>query len=147
MSIEEGIAYEETVALLSEHHLFLQADTAHAEHPRRSFVPREAFYVFMALGAEIVSDVLVETKVELRTVLYDGLIERGEQHMILVVQRIYGNNEQAMILADVAAYERGGAIRAGLSRQQELFSQRILEVRHLRFVEFKIGHRLMLFFW
>ena len=66
--------------------------------------------------------------------------------MVLVVEGVNGDNEQAMVLADVAAYERGGAIRTGLCRQQELLAERVLKVGHLRFVEFKIGHRLTVIF-
>ena len=146
VGIEQGVADEEAVGLAAEHHFLLHADTADTENPCGSLLPSETFYVFVALGAEVVSDVFVETEVELRTMLYDGLVERREQHMVLVVEGVNGDNEQAMVLADVAAYERGGAIRTGLCRQQELLAERVLKVGHLRFVEFKIGHRLTVIF-
>ena len=59
----------------------------------------------MAFGAVVFSLIFVEAEVELSTVLDDGLVERGEKHVVLVVQFRYGDDEQTIVLSDITPYE------------------------------------------
>ncbi len=64
----------------------------------------------MTLRAEIVALVLMESEIELSTVLNHRTVERRQKNMILVIELWYGNNEQTMILTRIAVNECRTAI-------------------------------------
>jgi hypothetical protein len=54
----------------------------------------------------VVALILVESKIEFCTMLDDGHVKRTQQHVVFVVQLRNGNDQQTMILSDVAVYNR-----------------------------------------
>ena len=104
VGVDEGVAQQDSVFIVLEHHFFPQQ---HASHPIQGcghLVAVKLPDVLVSFGAEVVALVLVQSEVELRSMLNHGDIERREQHMVLVVQFGYWHDQQAMILASVAVY-------------------------------------------
>ena len=64
----------------------------------------------MTLGAVVVALVLVESEVELGTVLNNRTVKRREQDVVLIVQFRYGNNEQTVVFSGVAVNECRAAV-------------------------------------
>ena len=61
----------------------------------------------MTLGTEVVALILMETQVELGSMLYHCHVERRKQYMVLVVELGNGHDKQSMILASVTLYHGG----------------------------------------
>ena len=141
VGFEQRVANEEPIALVAEDDLLLQHHTADAVDPSGHFVPLEALDVFVAARAVILAYVFMQAEVELRAVLHDGFVERGEEHVVLVVDGGHGHDKEAVVFADVAPRECGRAVGARLVGEQEFLHQGFLQVGHLRFVETKEGHR------
>jgi ribosomal protein L35AE/L33A len=66
----------------------------------------------VTLGAEVVALILVESKIELGTVLNYRTVERRQQNVVLIIKLRYGNNEQTVIFARIAVYQRRRTIGA-----------------------------------
>jgi hypothetical protein len=66
----------------------------------------------VSVRTEIVALILVESQVEFRSVLDDRTVERRQEHMVLIVELWYRNNQQTVILARVAVHKRRTAISA-----------------------------------
>ena len=77
----------------------------------------------MSVGAIGATLVAVQSQVERRSVLYDRLVERGQQHVVAVVERWDGNDQQAVLLAGVAANNGGAVIGPRLIGAQHLLGQ------------------------
>ena len=60
--------------------------------------------------------------------------------MILLVKTRDGDDQQAVVLAYVAAHQRGGAVRPRTVGDEQLLVEGVLQVGHLRFVKFQIAH-------
>ena len=60
----------------------------------------------MSVRAVDIPLVLVNAKIELCTMLDDGAVERGQKHMVLIVEFRNRNNEKAMIFSGVAVHNR-----------------------------------------
>ena len=105
VGIEERIADMDTVDVALEDDFLLQEHAAHAVGPSGHLLPLEADDVLVAFGAVVFSLILVEAEVELSAVLDDGLVERGEKHVVLVVQFGNGDDEQTIVLTDITPYE------------------------------------------
>ena len=104
--VKQCVAYEHTVVEVLEHFFFLQYHSAHAVYGGWNLVPRTLAYVFMAVRAEHSASISVQSEVEFRSVLYDCLVERRQEHMIFVVDFGHWHHEQAVILACVAIHNR-----------------------------------------
>ena len=87
----------------------------------------------MTLRAVVVALILVESEIELSTVLNHRTIERREQHMVLIVQLRYGNNEQTVILTRVTIYKRRSTVGARTVCSKQFTTERLLQVGHYRF--------------
>ena len=74
--VDEGVAYEDTVLIVLEHHLFLEHYTSHPVNRGGHLVAVELADVLMTFGAVVVALVFVESEVELRTVLHHRDVER-----------------------------------------------------------------------
>jgi hypothetical protein len=59
----------------------------------------------VAFRTVVVALVLVESQIELRTVLNHRTVERRQENVVLIVQLWYGNNEQTVVLTGVAIYK------------------------------------------
>ena len=141
VGLEQRVANEQPVALVAEDDLLFQHHTADAIDPRGHFVPLEALDVFVAAGTEVVAHVFVQTEVELGAVLHHGFVERGEEHVVFVVESGHGHHKEPVVFADVAPRECGRAVGARLVGEQEFLHEGFLQVGHLRFVETKEGHK------
>ena len=141
VGFEQRVANEEPIALVAEDDLLLQHHAADAVDPSGHFVPLEALDVFVAARAVVLAHVFMQAEVELRAVLHDGFVERGEEHVVFVVDGGHGHDKEAVVFADVAPRECGRAVGARLVGEQEFLHQGFLQVGHLRFVETKEGHR------
>ena len=141
VGLEQRVANEQPVALVAEDDLLFQHHTADAIDPRGYFVPLEALDVFVAAGTEVVAHVFVQAEVEFRAVLHHGFVERGEQHVVFVVESGHGHHKEPVVFADVAPRECGRAVGARLVGEQEFLHEGFLQVGHLRFVETKEGHK------
>ena len=75
VAVHQGISYKYAVFVVLKEFLLLEQHTAHAIYGGRHLVTVEFTYVFMALGAEIVTPVLMQSKVELGAVLNDRFIQ------------------------------------------------------------------------
>ena len=141
VGFEQRVANEEPIALVAEDDFLLQHHAADAVDPSGHFVPLEALDVFVAARAVVLAHVFMQAEVEFRAVLHDGFVERGEEHVVFVVDGGHGHDKEAVVFADVAPRECGRAVGARLVGEQEFLHQGFLQVGHLRFVETKEGHR------
>lgn len=140
VGFQQGVADEEAVAAVAVHHFLLKHHAAYAVDPRGHLVPLEAGDVFVATGAEVVAFVLVEPQVELCAMLYYRFVQRGEQHMIFLVEFGNGHYHEAVVFPYVAPHECGGAVGPGLVGEKQLLEEAFLQVGHLRLVEFQVAH-------
>ena len=75
VGILQRIAYEDTVLIVLEHHFLLQYYATHAINRGRHYVTAKLADVLMTLRAIIIALILVESEVELCTVLNDRTVE------------------------------------------------------------------------
>ena len=91
----------DAVDVALEDNFLLQEHAAHAVSPGGNLFPLEADDVLVSLGTIVFSLVLVKAQIEFRAMLDDGLVERGEENVVFVVQLGYGNYEQSIVLSDI----------------------------------------------
>jgi choline dehydrogenase-like flavoprotein len=140
VGVVECVAYQDTVFKMLEDHLLAQDDTSDTVDGGGHRVAAELADIFVSVGTEVVALVLVQAKVELRTVLDDSAVERREQHMVLIVQAGDRNDKQPMVLAGVAVDNRGAGVGSRPVGPEDFFAQRVLQVGHQRSFESKITH-------
>ena len=130
MGILQSIADQDAVLIVLEDDLLLQDDTSYTISGGRHLSGIKLTDVLVSVRTEIVALILVKPEVELSTVLDDRTVERGEEHMVLVIQLGYRNNQQTMVLARIAVYECRRAISARAIGPEEFTSETLLQVRH-----------------
>ena len=135
VGFEQGVADEEAVALGAEDDFLLEEHTTDAIDPSRHFVPLKTKDVFVTLRTVVFSDKFVKTEVEFCSMLDDGFIERRKEHVVFIVDFLYGHDKKSVIFADVAAHEGGRAVGTRFVGEQKLLHEGVLQVGHLRFVE------------
>ena len=79
--------------------------------------------------------ILMETEVELCPMLHNRLVQRTQQHVILVVQIGNRKDQQAMILAGVAIDDGRAMVGARPVSPEDLTRQRFLQIYHQWFFE------------
>jgi CRP-like cAMP-binding protein len=89
----------------------------------------------VTLGAEVVALILVESKIELGTVLNYRTVERRQQNVVLIIKLRYGNNEQTVIFARIAVYKSRCTIGARTVCSQQFTMERLLKIGHYSFLE------------
>ena len=149
MGLDEGVAYQDAV-LVGDEHLFLgEDDAADAVSDARHALAVKLAEIFMAVGAVNASLIAVDAEVEGRAVLYYGLVEARQQHMGLVAHLLYGDDEQAVLLARVATDECGAVVGARLVGAQHFFRQRLFQVDKQVLIKFKVTHcrAMFVFLW
>ena len=102
VSILQRVANQQPVLMVLEEHLLLQEHAPHPIDGSGDEVAIKLTDVLVPHRAEIVALILVQSEIELCTMLNDRDVERRKEHMVLVVDTRYGNNEQSMILARIA---------------------------------------------
>ena len=135
VGFEQGVANEEAVALGAEDDFLFEEHTADAINPGGHFVPLKTKDVFMTLRTVVFSNKFVKTEVEFCSMLDDGLIEGRKEHVVFIVDFLYGHDKKSVIFADVAAHEGGRAVGTRFVGEQKLLHEGVLQVGHLRFVE------------
>jgi len=94
----------------------------------------------MSFGAEDISFVLVDPKIEGYSVLYDRQVEAGEQYMVVVTEFGYGDDEDTMVFACVTAYDAGAAVGTFAVSTYVLSLCRLIKVGHESAVELEVTH-------
>ena len=123
VGIHQRVTDEDAVLVGDKDLLFLEDDAAHAIGGGGHAFAVILADVLVAVGAVGVTLVAVQSQVERRTVLDDGLVERGQQHMVVVVELGNRDDQQAMLLAGVAANDGGAVVGSRLVGSQHLFGQ------------------------
>jgi hypothetical protein len=84
----------------------------------------------VSVRTEIVALILVQSEVELGSMLDNRTVERRQEHMVLIIQLRYGNYQQSVVLTRVAVYKRRAAICARTVCSEELTAETLLQVSH-----------------
>ena len=63
----------------------------------------------------------MKTEVEFCSMLDDGLIEGRKEHVVFIVDFLYGHDKKSVIFADVAAHEGGRAVGTRFVGEQNSF--------------------------
>ena len=147
VGILERVANQNAVLVVLEQKFLLQNDASHAIDGGGNLVAVKLADVFMPLRAVVVALILVQAEVELCAVLHHRAVERGEQHVVLVVELRHGHHEQSVILADVAIDDGGARVGSRAVRAQQFLGQRILQVGHQGLFKSQITHRLYKLFF
>ena len=75
MCINKGVTDKDAVFVVLEHHFFLQNNATYAVECCRHFVTIELAYIFVTFRTVVVALILVQTEVELSTMLYNRGVE------------------------------------------------------------------------
>ena len=87
----------------------------------------------MTIRAEVVALILVESEIELCTVLNNRAVERRQQHMVLVIEFWHGNNEQTVILTCVTIYQCRRTVGTRTVSPKQFTTEGFLQVGHYSF--------------
>ncbi len=145
MGILQGITDEDAVLVRDKHLLLGEYHTADAVGYNRHTLAVKLAYVFMTVRTENIIAVLMQAQIERRPMLNHSFVERREQDVSLVVHFRYGYDEQAVLLACVAADYCGAMVSTALICAKHLFRKRLVKVYHQALVEFQIAHRHLWF--
>ena len=140
VGILQRVADEDAVLVGLENRLALQNHTTHAVRRRRNKARVELTDVLVSFRTEVVALILVEAKVELRTMLDDRAVERRQQHVVLVVKLGHGHYKQTVVLARVAVNQRRCTVRTTTVRAKQLAAKALFKVRHHGFFKSQITH-------
>jgi hypothetical protein len=135
VGILQRVADEDTVLIVVEHHLLFQQDAADAIERGGNNITVKLADVLVTLRAVVVALILVESKIELCTVLNYRTVKRREQYMILVIQLRYGNHEQTVVLTGVAIYKGRRTVGTGTVCPKQFTTQRLLQIGHHSFLK------------
>ena len=105
VGVDERIANEDAVFVVLEDDFFPKQHAAHAVEGGGNLVTVELLDVLVPLRTEVVALILVQAEVEFGAMLNHRAVERGEQHVVLVVQPGHGHHEQTVVLARVAVHD------------------------------------------
>ena len=104
MGVDQCIANEDSVLISLEDGLLLQDDTTHAVGGCRNEAGIKLTDVLVSVRTECVALILMETQVEFCSMLNDRTVERRQQHVVIVVEFRYGNNQQTVVLSRITVY-------------------------------------------
>ena len=113
MRFKKRVTDVQAEVVRAEANFLLQQYTANSVCPSRNLVPFETYDVLVTLRAVILTLILVQTKVELCTVLNHRLVKRREQYMVLIVNGRNGTNQKTVVLTNVTPYQCGRTISSG----------------------------------
>ena len=136
MSIEQRVADIKLIIVGAECHFLFEQHATDTINPGRHLVPLKAHDILVSLRTVIFPLVFMKAEVELRAVLNDSFVKRGEQHMVFVVQFGNRNDHEAVVLTDIAANQCCVTVSARAVCDQKFLIEGVLKVRHLRFVKF-----------
>ena len=109
LGLDEGVAnlYAEVVVGSLEDEFLAQHDASDAIGPGGHFVEGEVTDVFVPFGAHFSAFVAMQAQVEFCAMLHHGFVERGEEHVVLIVELGHGHYKQSVVFSDVASHECG----------------------------------------
>lgn len=98
----------------------------------------------MSFRVVVVTCIAMNTQVKFCPVLYDRLIERGEDEVVLIVEIGYGHHKKTLVFCCIAA--RYGCILISTPSicSQNISVKRVLQVNHQLFVKFQVTHRCII---
>ena len=140
MGINQGVAYQNTVFIVSEHHFFLYHHPTDTVKRSRNLAAVEFADILMSIRTVVVTLIPMQTKIELGTMLNYRGIKRGQQDMVLVVKSGYRNHKQTMIFTRVAIHNRRTRVCPRAVGTQQLACQCLLQVGHHGLFKSKITH-------
>ena len=140
VSLDQRVTYQDAVFVGDEDLLSFQYHTAHAEGVGGHTLTIILTYILVSIRAEHITIVLVDAQVEGGTVLYHSLVERRQQHMVVVVELGHWDDQQPVLLARVAAHNSRTMISTRLISAQYLLVKRLLQINHQVLVKFQIAH-------
>ena len=128
MCLNEGVAYENAVFLGDEDFLFCEDNATHAVGHAWHTLAVELTDILVAVGRIHTAAVAVNAQIERRPVLNNRLVEARKKHMVLSAHRIDWNNQQAVLLARVAAHQCGAVVGSGTVGAQHFLGERLVQV-------------------
>ena len=144
MGVKQSISQKNPVLIMLEHDFFLQNDSPDTINGSRHTVTIKFTDVLVAIGAEVVSAILMKAKIELGTMLNYCNVQRGEQYMIFFIQFRNGHYQQPMILASITVNNRRTRIRARPVGAEQLSGKRLFQIGHQTSFKSKIAHNILL---
>ena len=126
--VQNGVFYDQTVAVVQEQNLFGEVELAHAVVAGGHVVGREALQVFVPLGLDGTTLVLMDAQVEVHVVDDDGLVQVGDQDVPFVADFVLRHDEQPVVFAGVQPRQRGGGEGTRTAASQDLASLGIVEI-------------------
>ena len=79
--------------MMHEQLFFLQHYTSHSVNSSRHFLAFELPDVLVTTRTESVSMIFMESQIKLSPMLDDRFIERGQQHMVFIIQFRHGDDQ------------------------------------------------------
>ena len=110
--IYQGIADEDTILVGLEDYFLLQYNTTNPVCRSRHEAGIKLTNVLVSVRTVVVALILVEPQVELSAMLYHRTVERRQEHMVLIVELGYRNNQQTVVFARITVYECRRAVCA-----------------------------------
>ena len=106
----------------------------------RNYFTIELTDVFVTIRTEIIPFVLLNSKIELCSVLIHRFVQRGEQYMIRIIDFGQRNYQLSMIFAGVAINQRCAVVGACAVGSYHLFRKRFVEISQKCLVKIKVTH-------
>ena len=140
VGLKERVALQHPIGVVAEEELLLQYHASDTIGRRGGDVDIVLSDVLVPLGAEDIALILVDTDVERHAMLHDRQIEAGEQYVVVLTEFGDGDDEDAVVLACVTAYDAGAAIGALAVGTYVLPLGGLIEVGHESAVELEVTH-------
>ena len=138
--VHQRVLDHDLIVRAGEDHLLRQDHSADAIDGPWDGVHRVFADVLVTVGAETSAFILVKAKVEFGAVLDHGLIERREDHVVVIVQIWLRHDQQTVVFPRVAIHD-GGAVIGALTVCAEHFAREgFFQVDQQRFVKFQVAH-------
>ena len=135
MSIHQSVANDDAVLEVLEHHLAFQDDASHTIDGCGHLERIKLADVFVSARTEVVSVVLMQTEIELGSMLNDSSVEARQQNVVLIVEFRHRHNQQTMILSCIAVHNGCATVGTRTIRAKHLLWQGLSQVRHQRLIK------------
>ena len=130
MGIDQGVTNQNPVLVMYKNILFTEDNTSHTVGSRRDMLAIKFTDILMSIRTKVISLILMQPQVKLRTVLNYRFIQRRQQHMVFIIQVGDRNHQQAVIFACVTIYNRCTMIGPRFVSPKYLPWQRFLQINH-----------------
>ena len=133
IALQKGVTDEEARARVTPQKLLLNQHSAHTIGNGGGGSVLEVDNIFVTSGLVVVREA-VDSKVEGLLLVHNGLIERREQHILLILL-IDGANNQTVVLTSVAAHDGSAHITTRSVGRKHLSLERILQIAQTVFIK------------